>query len=123
MEQIKTFNDKINCIEKLNNLGDKTEKIKEIRNEIRDEVERVNKIKDRILESKSKRHKRFKGLTVEELSDMFQEETDIDDPEENFEQSLFIVWRDNGSNHFSAKQLRKVKGFGTKNRTPPPLTF
>tara|TARA_E500000178_G_C16834634_1_gene667714 strand:- start:344 stop:649 length:306 start_codon:yes stop_codon:yes gene_type:complete len=91
MEQIKTFNDKINCIEKLNNLGDKTEKIKEIRNEIRDEVERVNKIKDRILESKSKRHKRFKGLTVEELSDMFQEETDIEKKILILEQINYLV--------------------------------
>lgn len=91
MEQINKFNLKIDEIEKLNDLDRKSQSVKEIKEELRNEQERVENMIDEISNIKPKKQKIFKGVTLEKLSQMFQDEEKLEEKLKIYQQISYLI--------------------------------
>ena len=91
MEQINKFNLKIDEIEKLNDLDKKSQSVKEVKDELKTEQERVENMIDKISNIKPKKQKRFKGINLEKLSQMFQEEEDLEEKLKIYQQISYLI--------------------------------
>ena len=91
MEQINKFNLKIDEIEKLSDLDKKSQSVKEVKDELKTEQERVENMIDKISNIKPKKQKRFKGINLEKLSQMFQEEEDLEEKLKIYQQISYLI--------------------------------
>ena len=78
MEQINKFNNRIDEVEKISDLEKKSQSVKEIKDELKSEQEKVEIMIEKISNIKPKKSKKFKGMNLEKLSEMFEEEKDLD---------------------------------------------
>jgi len=91
MEQINKFNLKIDEIEKLNDLDRKSQSVKEVKDELKNEQERVENMIDEISNIKPKKQKIFKGVTLEKLSQMFQDEEKLEEKLKIYQQISYLI--------------------------------
>ena len=91
MEQINKFNLKIDEIEKLNDLDKKSQSVKEVKDELKTEQERVENMIDKISNIKPKKQKRFKGINLERLSQMFQDEEELEEKLKIYQQICYLI--------------------------------
>ena len=91
MEQINKFNLKIDEIEKLNDLDRKSQSVKEVKDELKNEQERVENMIDEISNIKPKKQKIFKDVTLEKLSQMFQDEEELEEKLKIYQQISYLI--------------------------------
>jgi len=91
MEQINRFNEKIDEIEKIDNLDIKSQTVKDIKEELKIEKERVEEMIDKISNIKPKRNKKLKGLTLEKLKTMFENEDSLTDKLLIYQQICYLI--------------------------------
>ena len=91
MEQIEKLNLKIDEIEKIENLEKKTESVKQIKDELKFEQEKVDKMIDKISNLKSKKNKKFKGISLEKLTTMFSDENDFEEKIQIYQQINYLI--------------------------------
>ena len=91
MEQINKFNLKIDEIEKLSDLDRKSQSVKEVKDELKTEQERVENMIDEISNIKPKKQKIFKGVTLEKLSQMFQDEEKLEEKLKIYQQISYLI--------------------------------
>ncbi len=91
MEQIIKFNLKIDEIEKLNDLDKKSQSVKEVKDELKVEQDRVEKMIDKISNIKAKKYKKLKGLSLEKLTEMFDAEEDLDEKLKIYQQMSYLI--------------------------------
>lgn len=91
MEQIEKLNLKIDEIEKIDNLEKKTESVKQIKDELKYEQEKIDKMIEKISNLKSKKNKKYKGKSLEDLTSMFSEEEDFDEKIQIYQQINYLI--------------------------------
>ena len=91
MEQIEKLNLKIDEIEKIDNLEKKTESVKQIKDELKYEQEKIDKMIEKISNLKSKKNKKYKGKSLEDLTIMFNEEDDFDEKIQIYQQINYLI--------------------------------
>ena len=91
MEQIEKLNLKIDEIEKIDNLEKKTESVKQIKYELKYEQEKIDKMIEKISNLKSKKNKKYKGKSLEDLTIMFNEEDDFDEKIQIYQQINYLI--------------------------------
>lgn len=91
MEQINKINLEIDDIEKDNNIEKNTEAIKNIKEKIKLEQDNIDKLIEKVNQNKSKKYKKFKGLKIENLTDMYQNEENINEKIEIFQQINYLI--------------------------------
>lgn len=85
MEQIEKLNSEIDEVEKNGNIKEKTEMIKNIKEKIKLEQEIVDKMIEKVNDNKSKKYKKFKGVGIDELIEMYHEEENLPNKIEIFQ--------------------------------------
>ena len=78
MEKINNFNNKIDEIEKMENLDQKSISVKQVKDELKLEQDKVEMMIDKISNIQSKKYKKYKGLTLEKLTELFESEKELD---------------------------------------------
>lgn len=91
MEQINKINLEIDDIEKDNNIEKNTDNIKNIKEKIKLEQDNIDKLIEKVNQNKSKKYKKFKGLKIENLTDMYQNEENINEKIEIFQQINYLI--------------------------------
>jgi hypothetical protein len=91
MEQIEKLNEKINIIEKLEDIDLKSKSVKEVKTEIKEEKEKVEEMIQKISETTSKKHKKFKGMNLEELATLFDNEDDLQKKLKIYEHIVYLI--------------------------------
>ena len=91
MEQINKINLEIDDIEKDNNIEKNTEAIKNIKGKIKLEQDNIDKLIEKVNQNKSKKYKKFKGLKIENLTEMYQNEENINEKIEIFQQINYLI--------------------------------
>jgi hypothetical protein len=91
MEKINKFNEEIDELEKIDNLQIKSENVKKIKEEIKNEQEKVDIMIDKISNIKPKKHKSYKGISLEELSIKFQDEKDLKEKLKIYEHICYLI--------------------------------
>ena len=91
MDQINQYNLKIDENEKLNDLDKKSQSVKEVKDELKTEQERVENMIDKISNIKPKKQKRFKGINLERLSQMFQDEEELEEKLKIYQQICYLI--------------------------------
>ena len=79
MEQINKFNLKIDEIEKMDNLDEKSKSVKLVKDELKTEKEKVEEMIDKIASIQPKKSKKFKGLSLDKLNKMFDDEESLEE--------------------------------------------
>jgi len=88
MNKIDILNNKINNIEKVDN---KLEYITEIKTEIDNETNKIEKLIETISTIKPKKHKKYNDMTLDELGIIFEEENDIKKKIKIYEHISYIL--------------------------------
>lgn len=91
MEQINKFNLKIDEIEKLNDLDKKSQSVKQVKDELKLEQEKVEDMIEKISNIKPKKSKKYKGINLEKLSKMFEEEEELEEKLKIFQQISYLI--------------------------------
>lgn len=91
MELIEKINIKINEIDKIDDLDKKTEFVKQVKLNIKNEQDKIDTMIDNISLAQPKKHKKYKNITLEKLSLMFHEEDDINKKLKIYEHICYII--------------------------------
>ena len=91
MEHIEKLNLEIDEVEKNGNIKEKTEMIKNIKEKIKLEQERVDKMIEKVNDNNSKKYKKFKGIGIDELIEMYQEEENLTNKIDIFQQLNYQI--------------------------------
>ena len=91
MDQIEKLNEKIDNIEKIKDIELKTQSVKEVKNEIKEEKDKVEDMIQKISQIKPKKHKKYKGMTLESLSKLFDEEENLHKKLKIYEHIVYLI--------------------------------
>lgn len=91
MNHIDTLNNKINNVEKIDNISDKIKYTKEIKTEIDTEIEKTEKLIHIISSIKPKKHKKYNNMTLDELGNIFEEENNIKKKLKIYEHITYMI--------------------------------
>ena len=91
MNHIESINLEIDNIEKKENLEEKSELIKVVKEKIKNEQEKIDKMIVKVSENKAKKYKKYKGISIESLIEMFNVEENIDNKIEIYQQMNYLI--------------------------------
>ena len=91
MEQINKFNTRINEIEKIENLDEKSKNVKEVKGELKTEQERIENMIDKISNIKAKKSKKYKSKSLQQLQIMFEEEKELEEKLKIYQQICYLI--------------------------------
>ena len=91
MEQIKNINLEIDELEKISDLKYKTELIKKTKDKIKEEQEHIDSMIEKVNQNKSKKYKKFKGISIDNLVTMFHQEENFKQKIEIFQQLNYLI--------------------------------
>ena len=91
MEQIVKFNNMIDEIEKISDLDKKSKSVREVKDELKTEQEKVENMIEKISNIKPKKSKKLKEYNLQQLTEMFHGETGLDKKLKIFQHISYLI--------------------------------